>query len=298
MAEIGRNSALSPLSRRPRKSPRPEPPINLTATDYGERSPKAWDALLAPGWVLEGSFTMWEVAAFIREQKANYPNAKLFGVLEDISQAFYTSGHSLRSNELDDIDPETQDGLHADSFENFEPGDPAEFIGLTHPSEFPIRHKIFMDYVAQSEPTAWHNAMMWDVGDVRCPSLVAGTPRCPDLGGRYWQRDRKTYVTRVPVGTAAEAIAIFPNGYFSDDMAPDENYGLAKALEDNFGLEIFGFGATYAGYMRDKALSGEEAKALGAFLAPLYASEPADVSAQIAKIAEDQHTIFLSYGNR
>jgi len=184
------------------------------------------------------------------------------------------------------------------SFKLFDGDDEPEFIGLTHPSEFPIRHKMFMDWAAQASKTGWHNSLMWDEGDQGCPTLLVGSEKRPRVARWDWTRDKQSYVMRVPVKAACEAVCVFPNGYFSDDIQPEDNYHLAKVLEDKFGLEIFGFGATYVGYMRKSPFTPDEAVALGACLSPLYASEPKNVGAKIAAIVEGEHTLFLAYGNR
>ena len=284
-----------PLTRKVPAEQNPKFPITLKAADYGDEPPKTWVPLLAKGWTLKGSFTMWEIAEFIRKEKANYPNDTLFGILDDPSQAFYTSGHTMGMNGLEDIDPKAHEGLHPNSLHDIEDG---EFVYLSHPSEFPIRHKVFMDYVEKAGPTDWHNAMMWTDGDSGAPVLLGSRMKHPPTQHWDWVRETLSYVLRVPVAQACEAIAVMPNGYFDDDMQPDENYQLARALEETFNLQIIGMGATYAGYMREAAFTAEEAQAFGEFLAPLYSSEPADVAARIAKIAEGEDTIFLAYGNR
>ncbi|GGX65853.1 hypothetical protein GCM10011309_15160 [Litorimonas cladophorae] len=280
------------------KIPRKTTGFKLNAVDCGDEWPKTWDRLLAPGWALEGHFTMWDVASFVREQRLAYPDAHLFAVLEDVHQAFYTSGHALERDGLANIEPEKTPGLHPASFESFADGEPAEFIGLSHPSEFPIRHAMFMDFVGKSAAGAWQGQLHWSDGKHGCPSIVGGTPERPAISGWEWGWDKRSYVMRVPAKTAAEAIAAFPNGYFYGDLQADQNYHLAKHLDETFDLRIFGLGATYAGYMRDTPLSKSEASALGANLAKLYSKAPDDVAKQIADIVYGQHTFFLSYADR
>lgn len=297
---IAANTAtyLAPPRMRSNQAPLKVPPISFTAEDYGERAPETSTPLVARGWTLKGSFTMWEIADFIRREKSNYPDYKLFGILDEPEQAFYTSFHTMGKNELNDIDPETQAGLHPSSFQVFEEGEEAEFVGLSHPSEFPIRHKLFMNYVSVSGQTSWRNVMMWDEGNSGCPTLLGGSVKCPSDKRWGWSRDTVSYVMQVPFENACEAIAVLSNGYFRGDLQPDQNYVLSKELFEHFGLQIFGMGSMYLGFMRDLPLTVVEAVELGEFLAPLYSNEPADVAVRIAKVAEGEHTIFIAYGNR
>lgn len=291
-------SEILPFTPESPAAQNPHFPITLKATDYGETPPRNFVPLMAAGWTLEGSFTMWEVAEFIQSESTNYPDQCLFGIIEDLGQASYTSSHAMNSNELDDIDPETQEGLHPDSFEIFKAGEAPEFVGMRHPSEFPIRHKIFMNFVSDTGPADWHNSMMWDDGRSGCPTILVGSKKRPEVERWGWHRESLTYVMRVPVMAACEALAAFPNGYFSDDIQPEGNYALAKALEESFGLRLIGVGATYLGFMRDAPLTTHEAADFGQFLSPLFSNDPLDVGARIAKIVEGEHTIFIAYGNR
>jgi len=272
--------------------------VSVAATPFETAPSKTFTKLINPGWELTGSFTMWEVAEFIRTHQKDWPDHRLFGVLEDIDQAFYTSGHSLMANDLDEIDPETQDGLHPSSFESLAPGEPEEFYGLSHPSEFPIRHRMFMEFVSDKDPKSWQGRLSWSEGGEACPSLLCGNPARPDMEGWGWPRDKRSFVMQVPVPQACEAVSAFVNGYFNSDLQPHENYFLAKALEDKFGLKLFGFGASYAGYMRETPLSDKDAKALAVFLAPLYSAMPDNnLVGRIETIAAGQHTLFLAYTN-
>ena len=57
-------------------------------------------------------------------------------------------------------------------------------------------------------------------------------------------------------------VAAYPNGYFSDDLSPMQNYLLAELLRTEFGLELFGLGSFLAGYLRTEPFSRAEAKEL------------------------------------
>ena len=83
-------------------------------------------------------------------------------------------------------------------------------------------------------------------------------------------REKVSFVQIVPVDLSPEALAAYPNGYFTDDLDPFQNFTLAKYILDNFGFDLFGVGATYLGFMRDQILSTHEADKLGAFLEKLF----------------------------
>jgi len=259
-------------------------PIFLTAIDYGDTPTEDTAYRLAPGWELKGSFTMWDVGEFIQTEAKNYPDQCLFAILECFGQAGYTSDHAVLKNELYYFDIEEAEAAKEDPYLLW---------------QFPKCHEKFMEFVAEASPLNWHDKMRWDDGSTDSPSILKGSESRSNFELTRWLQDQTTYVMRVPVEAACEALAVFPNGYFTDDLQPDENYMLAKALEENFKFRLIGIGATYLGFMRDTPVSAEEAAAVGQCLSPLYAYDPrADVSNQIAKIVEGETLIFIAYGNR
>ena len=54
----------------------------------------------------------------------------------------------------------------------------------------------------------------------------------------------------VPAAHPHEALAAFPNGYFSCDLGPVLNFAVARHLAEVHGYELIGVGAAYLGFLR------------------------------------------------
>ena len=90
------------------------------------------------------------------------------------------------------------------------------------------------------------------------------------------------------------AIAGFPNGYFSSDLNPFENYALAKLLFEKYGYELFGIGASLIGFLNDSFLEDHQVKELIADLAKLY-DTPEEIFDNLSKIIKINKHLFIKY---
>jgi len=74
----------------------------------------------------------------------------------------------------------------------------------------------------------------------------------------------------VPVAEACEALAAFPNGYFSCDLGPVHNFAVARHLAQNHGYQLIGVGAAYLGFLRSAPADPDTAGAVAADFCALY----------------------------
>lgn len=106
--------------------------------------------------------------------------------------------------------------------------------------------------------------------------------------------DQHILVKIVPVSKSYEAICGFPNGYFSSDLNPFENYAVAKHLHDKYGYEFFGIGASLLGFIRNHPLEEQEAAALVTDLIALYNSD-ASIYDSMLDLVKGSKYLILKY---
>jgi hypothetical protein len=99
----------------------------------------------------------------------------------------------------------------------------------------------------------------------------------------------------VPVTTAAGAIAAFPNGYFSSDLDPMQNYAFARHLEAEYGLQLFGIGSRFLGFRSDEALGSDTALHLAKDLTAFYAGAPENATAALADLMSGRDWLLIRY---
>lgn len=236
--------------------------ISHRLKSYNQKETSAFVQLLCEGYQLEGNFTLNDICQHIRELRSKHPSNILLATLDDYEQSAYTCGHSIDSHDLDSIISHDLSKLPATVFEEYQ--GKVEHIGhLTLTDEFPIRYNNFMKEAEQIDIANIRNSLEWDmIGDSK--SIMTSDHV------EFLPLENNSFIQIVPVKQSPEAIAAYPNGYFEDDLNPFQNYILSKQILDRFGFDLFGIGATYLGFMRDKMISKNEASQIGLFLEDIY----------------------------
>jgi hypothetical protein len=163
------------------------------------------------------------------------------------------------ANGLDDVSGHDLSALEPSCFEQ------GEHLGhLTTKAEFPIR---LANLRRASQKSTFHGLkgkLHWghDGRGLDFFELNADPSRVLD-------RD-ETLVQVVPVQFAFETLAAFPNGYFSDDLSPMDLWCLAQHLEGEYGIELFGIGASYAAFAHSRALSELDERRAASDVLSLY----------------------------
>jgi hypothetical protein len=242
-------------------------------------------SLLCDGYAVEGARSMADFIAAYREKCAAHPDAKLIATLDDLDQAFYTSGHAIDAHHIDDTEGHDLGGLDPAAYENG-----AHLGYLTTTSEFPIRRANFLKKAAGVSFAGLAGKLMWDL-DPNKPDVFALNAAPDDALAPVM------LVQIVPVAMAADALCAFPNGYFTCDLSPFENHALARHLEERYGYALFGIGASYIGFLKTRALTGEEGAALAADLCSLFSDASGGAFAsRVADTLERSPWLFLNYG--
>lgn len=203
--------------------------------------------------------------------------------LDDLGQAEYTSSHSISFNDIDDLEGHDLSNIDAAAFED------GEHIGyLSTPSEFFIRKENFLKMAATVN---FSNACERDLTmDENEMSILEDIHKNP-----INFLDEFVLLKIVPVEKSYEAICGFPNGYFSCDLSPFENYAVAKLLNEKYDFELFGIGASLLGFIRKNEMSDEKAEELVADLMKLYNSEDVETANKMLNLVKKQNHLFLKY---
>lgn len=199
-----------------------------------------------------------DLAAAYRRIAADHPGFRPLFSLDDFPQARYTSGHARMSLDLDSTTGFDITGLPAECFKD------GEYLGyLSTKAEFAICLHNFRKLTA---------AVSFD--DACAHGLTLD-----DEGLQEWigyQNDPVSLLDQplsalvVPVEHPHEALAAFPNGYFSCDLGPALNFAVARHLSSAHGYELMGVGASYLGFLRATPPDVQTVNAVAADLCALY----------------------------
>lgn len=233
---------------------------------------KAFGEIFCDGYELTGNFTLDDILAFILNNKASHPTEHLFATLDDFSQASYTFGHACGHH------------LEEDTDEHF------PWSELPTPERFLRRKENFQEKLKDITFDSVKGKRYWCDETSHLPSLVGGTPQF---------HEQKSYVQIVPVEKPYEALMAFPNGYFSDDYSPFENYRVAEYLSNSFAIELFGIGASYMGFRSDVPMEGNRLTSISAFITSLYPPESSGLTAKtVSNILENETVFYFCYAER
>lgn len=212
----------------------------------------------------------------------NNPGKTVLLTLDDLGQAEYTSTHATINYNLDDTEGHDLTGIDAACFED---GDHLGY--LSTPSEFYIRKANFLKQAqAVSFSDSCAKGMTIDEDEIELLEAINENPLS------YIQQQLLLKI--VPVERSYEAISGFPNGYFTADLNPFENYALARHLSEKYGFELLGIGASLLGFIRETPLEAEQAAALIADLAKLY-NTAAEELRNLQDQLEENELLFLKY---
>jgi hypothetical protein len=240
------------------------------------------------GPLLFDSYIIKELPSFdallnvYQQFRQDHPEQSVIVTLDDLGQAEYTSTHATMMHDLDNTEGYDLSGIDASAFEN------GEHIGyLSTPSEFFIQKENFMQKITDiGFSDACERGLTIEPSEIQVLEKIKKSP--------LDYLDKHILVKIVPVSKSYEAICGFPNGYFSSDLDPFENYAVAKHLYDNYGYEFFGIGASLLGFIRNRPLEEQEAAALVTDLIALYNSDESIYGSLLA-LVKDSNYLILKY---
>lgn len=246
----------------------------LELVPFIDGKPRTFNTLLCDG------LTAYDLASFAEwldlhaRLQAERPDCHILASLDDLGQAAYTSGHAIDSFDLDATAGHDLSGLDLAIFEDGEhPGH------LSTPAEFPIRLANLLKQAVDVGEIA--RLLDWDTpGDENDLVTINRDPdRALAIAG-----ERAVIFQYVPVASAADALAAFPNGYFSGDLNPMQCHALARHLDASYSFALIGIGSRFLAFRRAEPLPLDMADRLANELAALYASAPPGAAAALAPL--------------
>jgi len=247
----------------------------LTANDSSEE-------ILFDSFIIKDLHSFDELLDIYETYKKNYPDKTIIVTLDDLGQAAYTSGHSIHYFDLDDTEGYDLSGLDKACFE-----DGAHIGYLTTPGEFFIRKENLLKQAKDLDfNTVCDKQLTITKEELAVLEKINQSPFA------YIDEQLRLYV--VPVNKPYEGICGFPNGYFSCDLNPMENYALARHLFEKYNFALFGIGAALLGFFRKEKLEEDKAKELIADLAKLYNTNETIFDNFLVSITNNNY-LFLKY---
>lgn len=253
-----------------------------TVTPFKQGEPQTFVTLLCDSYRVDDA-GLPALLDILREKRTAHPGMQLLATLDQLQQAFYTSGHSVDLHDLDDTEGYDLSGVDPGVFEDGEhPGH------LATKSEFFIRHGNFQKRATvRFEDLA--GKLFWKAAGDQPDFFAVNTK--PDT-----ILDKTIYVQVVPVARPCEALCAFPNGYFTDDLTPMENFAVAQRFEALYGYELFGVGATYIGFLKRRDLTIPEMRAFAEDILSLHrdAGDPS-LAGRVAAVIGAQPFVLLNF---
>ena len=259
----------------------------LALVPFAEAMPLTFNTLLCDGVTAHNLPSFAELLALHARLQRERPDRRVLASLDELGQACYTSGHATDFHWLDNVEGHDLSGLGEDLFED------GEHLGhLSTPAEFPIRLANLLKLAQAVDLGQVAGALDWATpGDANDLVTVNSDPE----RALRISREKEVIFQFVPVVSAADAIAAFPNGYFNSDLNPMQNHALARHLESEYGLALFGIGSRFLGFRREEALGEHEARALAAELAALYRGTTQAAADELARLIAGRDWLLLRY---
>ncbi len=259
----------------------------LELVPFSQAKPRTFSPLLCEGLTARNLSSFADLLGLYARLQQDRPDARVLASLDDLGQASYTSGHGTDYHGLDEVEGHDLSGLGLEVFEN------GEHQGyLSTPAEFPIRLANLLARARDIRLEAVFGFLDWETSGDANDLVTINTDPEAALG---IARKQEVIFQFAPVRSAAEVIAAFPNGYFQSDLSPMQNLVLARRLEAEHGLSLFGIGARLLGFRCESALGEDRARALATELAALYAKTPPTAADELARLLTGRDWLLLRY---
>lgn len=261
--------------------------MTLKLVPFTEARPRTFSPLLCDGLTAHHVPAFADLLALHARLQRENARVCVLTSLDDLGQASYTSGHGVDFHDLDAVEGHDLSGLDAEVFEN------GEHQGyLSTPAEFPIRLANLIERARDIQVEQVFGLLDWaTLGDANDLVTINSDPDA----ALQIAREPEILVQFVPIGSAAQAIAAFPNGYFSSDLNPMQNYALARRLEAKYDFSLFGVGARFLGFRRKAALDEDTARTLAKELTSLYARSPPSAADDLTQLLTGRDWLLIRY---
>lgn len=240
----------------------------------GNRMPENPSVGTCDEYGVSGITTFDDLTEARRKIAESHPGFKPLFSLDDLSQARYTSGHVRNNLGMDDVSEQDIAGLPPECFEK------GEYIGYpTTKAEFAFCLRNFTNLVATTsfEEACAHGLTL----DEQALEEWIGYQNNP-----ISLLDQPLSALLVPVQQSCQALAAFPNGYFTCDLDPAKNFAVARYFSETHGYELMGVGASYLGFIRAAPPDISLANAVAKDFCALYNTSNENLQARVCAVAQ------------
>lgn len=269
-----------------RRKPKPGP-ADLKMTPFSEGKPRTFNEIICDGVAAQNLGSFAALLELHAKLQAEHPDVRVLASLDDLGQAAYTSGHATDVHDLDSLEGHDLTGLDPALFEDGEPP-----LFLTTPEEFPYRLANVLEKAKDKRFSDACGVLEWDFPDTQSSPLLANHDPETVL---MIDREQDVLFQFVPVERAADALAAFPNGYFTSDLDPFQNHALALHLEKSYGLALFGVGSRFLGFRSDAPLRPDQARGIASDMAALYEGTPEAAVEEMTDLLTGRDWLLLRY---
>jgi len=242
-----------------------------------------YQEMLFDSFLIENINSYEELMEVYQNYKQDNPDKTIILTLDDLGQAEYTSGHACDWNSLLDTDGYDLSGLDKACYD-----EDNEHLGhLSTPSEYFI---IRENFLKQTKGIDFKMVCERNIDNSEDDVLDLENMNDSPLAFL----DQQVILKILPVEKPYEGLTGFPNGYFSADLSPFENYALSKHLFEKYNFELFGIGASFLGFIKNEKLEENKVTELITDLAKLYNTTESEFD-KLAEIIKDKNHLFLRY---
>lgn len=240
----------------------------------GNKTPDNPSGGLCDEYRIGGIGSLDELVAAYRQIAARHPACKPLFSLDDFPQACYTSGHARGRFALTDITGLDPAGIPENCFQD------GVYVGdLDSKAEFPVCAHGFARFASHATfEQACAHGLTLDTQPLQEWTAFQDDP--------VSLLDQPVSALLVPVAYTYDALAAFPNGYFTCDLGPDQTFAVARHFCREHGYDLIGIGASYLGLLRDAPPDAARAEAIAADACALYNARGHDRQALAAAVIE------------
>lgn len=218
-----------------------------------------------------------DVLNIYQDIKQQIAPRKVFLTLDDLAQASYTSMHAIENDELYFDPEELYEGKSDDEIDAMD--EQLRFYELPH------FVKQLLEPKHQKKLSSFADCLTYDENDFQTLLQMNQNP-LPVL-------DSEIVIKLVNVETEVLKFAVLPNGYFSCDLQPFENFAIIQLLAE-YGFEFLGLGASLLGFVKTESFKIEKSTAFIEKLTQIYHFD-LDTQNTLIQHIKSQNYLILTY---
>lgn len=223
-----------------------------------------------------------DLMAMYKQLQLSHQPAQVLLILEDVAQCGYTAGHASH-----------EQGLYFDDVLHFAHLD-AQAQAVAQQNEALYALKYVQQQLQDPEVNTLLNQSLQQIDWPLYYDLIDGQVLAEMNANPLAILDDSIQVKLVEAASPALSFAAMPNGYFASDLDPWHNYYLIQHLEQHYGYQLMGMGASVLVFTRAQLLTAAQCQALIQDLTQVYHLDSISQAALAQHVAEHDH-LLLGY---